>query len=158
MKKTFTVLLIIPVIGWGQPDSVVNVKGGLRINNGKDKMEYTYPIVTFNHFKADTIPVIMLVGDTLKEDQADLISLAPFGFSERMSNKTGRRGNFVNGRLEDVWWMFGYAVKYLQVGNINEKQKDGSILMGESSVNWHYLDENKKQLSRNIIVWQSKNR
>lgn len=84
--------------------------------------------------KLDTIPVIMLVCDTAKQNL-------------KMLDSEGRPFNF-NDRNISVEWQFGYSV------NIKKTTRGMPPFM-EYWEHLYYLDENKNPLSKSIIVWQS---
>lgn len=52
-------------------------------------------------------------------------------------------------RSSRCFWMYGYDVRGITV---KEETKDGFIF----STNFHYLDESKKELPKNFVVWMSK--
>ena len=99
------------------------------------------PVFGFSQQK-DTVKVIMLVCDTSHWNWVDS------GIVNNKFVELARSGNRYN---YSVQWQFGYEVrlKHIDFG------MSGSV---EYFTHIEYLGENKKTLSKNIVVWQSKNR
>lgn len=139
--KTLFLILFIPVIGLSQVDSIKTLP---RASHSRDTLltiwrnaaeasrgNFILVDTTFawrrSNGKTDTIPVIMLVCDTMLIPGSVTIL-----FLDQMSNQPYEAGNVKN-RIPYCWWQFGYYIRYSG-----------------------YLDENKKPLSPSIVVWESK--
>lgn len=176
--KLLTILILLPCFCFGQKkdslaenvtdsarwiglgtlsDSVIAASGTNTFYGGQ--IPKIHGIIEFEP-KFDTIPVIMLVCDTTKEIDSDLVSLSPVYNSESISKKTGRRGYFVNGYLNDTWWMFGYEVRQSVFVPAHETNNgDGTITLFPDEYQDRLvgrLDQNKKGLSTGIVVWLTK--
>lgn len=86
----------------------------------------------------DTIPVIMLVSDTVKD-------VTPMGLSQF---KNGVSTEIYYSRYNPiVTWQYGYEV-------MEWPDKNGYVIIGTLATFVGYLDENKKPLT--LMVWMSK--
>lgn len=94
----------------------------------------------------DTIRVIMLVCDTAY--YKGMIGTVSSG-----DNEVAR----IIGRNIYTWWEFGYEVRMCHIEQVMTPNEDG--VMWDSMEVFcntdHYLDYNKKPLSKNIYVWMA---
>ena len=156
MKNIIIALLMIPVFGFSQIDTGV-YRADIYRFDGIDTPERKYSPIY------DTIKVVMLVCDTSHWNYVDS------GVVNNKFVELARSGNRYN---YSVQWQFGYEVKEkIEVG-VKTFDKDGNDWTGSMLIvgiayisvpqykfkHIEYLGENKKTLSKNIVVWQSKNR
>lgn len=139
MKKVLFCVFAVIIVGncIGQKKDSIDI---LRdATNGQDIYMLIKPPT-----RQDTIPVIMLVGDTL--DRKD------YGFSFLEFNKDGKLvekiGDSVVFKDYSVWWQFGYEVSPI----IDENSWEYWLINYKTE----YLDQNKKPLPKSIIVWMTK--
>lgn len=127
--------------------------GKLNIPHYQDKQKDTISVLTYLSTafitgwggtsdttirKIDTIPVILLVCDTAKKgDGKSKITFSIFYNAEKPEENVGTSVNHV----PYVFWIKGYEAREI-VNHFLEKI--------------YYLDENKKPLKKNIVVWLSK--
>ena len=94
----------------------------------------------------DTVKVIMLVCDTVLN--------RPMGSS--LNFKNNYEGQFFYYRQPPVYWQFGYSVREKHCC-VNGNTSNYSIYQPVPYyTHIEYLDDKKKPLSKNIVVWQSK--
>ena len=119
--KTLLLFLLLPVAGMGQSWSAIPDSTFATLYTTPD------PILT------DTIPVVMLVSDTIRKEQGYWVSLDS-GLIQK---------EIVSTMPHQVWQMEGYLIT---------ETKEHSIGYWKS----YYLDSNKKPL--NLCVWYCKRR
>lgn len=97
--------------------------------------------------QTDTVKVVMLVCDTVLN--------RPMGSSPNF--KHNYEGQFFYYRQPPVYWQFGYSVREEHCC-INGNTSNNSIYQPVPYyTHIEYLDDKKQPLSKNIVVWQSKN-
>ena len=155
MKQTFVILFCILLAGnsCGQKkDSIIiTLSNGLSVTEMPDSVRRlllsTWATAgnRINDFtitpRQDTIRVLMLVCDTMGWPHTSIGSVIP---SAQAYNE---------GRV--VWWQYGYEVPVLyERGGMGQLwvDKDGYVI----ALKPIYLDQNKKPLPKNIIVWMIK--
>jgi hypothetical protein len=143
MKNTLLLLILFPVVCFCQKDTTKNKKDTSGYYILGDTHYTSHGISTiFGGFgneeykpKQDTIPVIMLVCDTIGYPHISIGFLIP------------RDQAYNEGRT--VWWQFGYKVYEPYTTQLTFSPFD-------KVPNSIYLDTNKKSLPKSIVVWISK--
>lgn len=151
MKKLLTLILIVISysVGMGQKDSIVldsGISEGIfspslfhNIHFYKGRTRDTFGI-------KDTVKVLMMVCDTGTKEDFDSMWII---FNPR--KKSEEIGPFYK-IVPYVYWIYGYEVIEYVAGGWDawDNQYDH---------HWEfrlYLDENKKPLNKNIVVWETK--
>ena len=110
--------------------------------------------------QTDTVRVIMLVCDTVKTKYIDVDYMNLQGMPEVYKN------GIAYYKRPPVFWMYGYSVRELHNTGEDSIDPGFTICIDENGkevscyqdywVHLLYLDEKKKPLSKNIVVWDSK--
>jgi len=93
---------------------------------------------------ADTIPIMMLVCDTLDYFRAFWIRDSIGAEKNRLHPVWNSDRYKIPEKKTGVWWQYGYKI----ASGATIWDNDGEII--------GYLDKNKKPLPKNIVVWMSK--
>jgi hypothetical protein len=135
MKKLLTLLFFIPVFCWGQKkDSIPDAwLSGYVISSG----------TTSDGLRQDTVDVIMLVCDTSFKVGDVGVKLEAFDDGDRKLIYN------IPNRIPYLWWQFGYEVR----GGCGHDLLNGMIVGCIHLVEISHLDQNKKPLQKNIVVW-----
>lgn len=129
--KTFLIALLIPCLSFGQKKDSSGSTTNSALTN-RTSLTPTWITATPAQPKYDTVKCVILCCDT---------SYLPGFFSLIYNNKHKDTAVYEPNRLIQVWWQFGFEIR------------SHYFLCCDPPT---YLDENKKQLSKSIIVWMSR--
>lgn len=156
IKQTFVLLSTVVATlllssgnSYGQKKDSLVIKGDISATRFIGGLDSAFWLTTgsvgdglslFNSTKQDTIRVLMLVCDTSGGWHSSMKFISPCAQSSN------------DGRC--VWWQFGYSAIETCGCRPNLLWPIASTCQHEVYVS--YLDQNKKLLSKSIIVWMSK--
>jgi len=144
----------VPCPNPGHPEYGGHIRAFQNVWNENDTVSKRYPVYELVwqqdsaviKYKYDTIPVVMLIGDTSKTKYSGFVEIGGWVF-----DTTWHEPN------PSIYWKFGYEVEEY----IPERFYSQGFNRSWTGGYWQhlcYLDENKQPMKKSIIVWQTKNR